>query len=132
MKLFRNIRSFDTRLKFKPWFIMLVLNKVRDLHGSLKRNRHNDLDETEETAARNDNRPQDKVIERLHVQDFIGGIIKRLPPVYKEVILLRIYGEMKFDDIAKSIKVSVRQVHNRLDKALRMVKAVLEEKKWIP
>jgi RNA polymerase sigma-70 factor, ECF subfamily len=131
IKLFRNIRSFNAELKFKPWFLKLVFNKVKDRYGSLKKNRYKDLEETEETEAGNDNRPHDKIIEKFHVQEFIGSIIDRLPLKYKKVILLRIYGEMKFEDIAESTGVSVRQVRNRLDKALGLVKAALEEKKWI-
>jgi RNA polymerase sigma-70 factor, ECF subfamily len=131
IKLFRNIRSFNNQLKFKPWFLKLVLNKVKDRYGSLKKTSYKDLDDTDETAVGNDNRPHDKIIEKFHVQEFIGSIIDRLPLKYKKVILLRIYGEMKFEEIAKSTGVSVRQVRNRLDKALGMIRASLEEKKWI-
>ena len=61
----------------------------------------------------------------------MGSIIECLPSKYKKVIILRIYGEMSFEDIAPLVGVGSRQVRKRLNKALGMVKACLKEKKWV-
>lgn len=132
IKLFRHIRSFNIKLKFKPWFFKLVLNKVKDLYGSMKKTgNYSDLEEVEETVDSNEVNPQDKIIEKVQNQEYIGGIIKCLPSKYKKVIILRIYGEMKFEEIAPLVGVGSRQVRKRLNKALRMVRACLKEKKWV-
>lgn len=132
IKLFRHIRSFNIGLKFKPWFFKLVLNKVKDHYGVLKRTgNYSDLEDIEETAEMNQNEPLEKFVEKVQDQETIGGIIKRLPSKYKKVIILRIYGELSFEDIAPLVGVGSRQVRKRLKKALAMVRACLKEKKWV-
>lgn len=131
IKLFRNIRSFHADKGFKPWFLKMVLNKVKDRYGALKRTRYNDIDETPESVEIHDNRPHDKVIEKFHVQDYLWSIIDGLPVKLKKVVVLRIYGDMKFEEISQSVGVSVRQVRNRLDCAYKMIKSSLEEKQWM-
>lgn len=131
IKLFRNVRSFNPQKGFKPWFLKMVLNKVKDRYGALKRVRYKDIDETPETAEVHDNRPHDKIIEKFHVQEYLWSIIDGLPVKLKKVVILRIYGELKFEEIAESVGVSVRQVRNRLEYAYGMIKTSLEEKKWM-
>lgn len=132
IKLYRHIHSFNPNMKFKPWFFKLVMNKVKDLYRAMKKKgKTDDLDGVEETAEAEGGVPQENIVELVQNQELMGSIIECLPSKYKKVIILRIYGEMSFEDIAPLVGVGSRQVRKRLNKALGMVKACLKEKKWV-
>jgi len=37
-------------------------------------------------------------------------------------VILRVFGEMEFEQIAKLLQISVRQVHNRMNQAIDLLK----------
>ena len=51
--------------------------------------------------------------------------ITRLPWEYRELILLRHYGELSYDEIAEAKRMPLGTVKNKLFRARQMLKALL-------
>lgn len=125
IKAFRNLQSYDPAKEFKPWFFKILLNAVRDRYRDLKKNSYRDLEVVMEYASVKD----EEIFDSFHLRDVMNGIISRLPEKLKSVLVMRVYGEMEFEHLSRMMRVSVRQLHNRLNKALELVKKNMEETK---
>ena len=121
IKAFASLKSFDVSREFKPWYFKIVMNCIRDKFVELKRNQHSDISVTENISS--------DFFEEFHIRDTITGIINMLPNKLKEVLILRIYAEMNYEDISKVLGLSTRQIHNRLNKAYELVKSRLQEER---
>ncbi len=119
IKVFKNIKSFDTRKIFKPWFFKIVLNAVRDHFNANKKHFHADISVAEDISK--------EIFDEFHIKHQINGIISSLPENLKSVVVLRNYGELSFDEISDALGVSVRQLHNRINQAYELIKQQMEE-----
>lgn len=123
IKLFRVITSYQSDKPFKPWFLKVLLNLVRDRHRKNKRSGWKDLDIMEETPG-----PEEKNnLEKFQNQHILQSILNRMPEKHREVIILRIYQELDFEEMAVLLGVSSRQARNRLEQALQIFKESLEK-----
>ena len=48
-------------------------------------------------------------------------MIERLPPLEREIVVARIWGDLPFDEIAELVDVSTSTAHRRYQKALAML-----------
>jgi RNA polymerase sigma-70 factor (ECF subfamily) len=62
-------------------------------------------------------------------ENSIGGLVRRLPPPFRETILLRYYDEMSYDEIAKILRCSKGTVRSRLSRGRKMLLKLAEENK---
>jgi RNA polymerase sigma-70 factor (ECF subfamily) len=122
IKLVNFIKSFRENSLFKPWFFKIVLNLVRNKYNDLKKHNFISIEEISSTTPFNEEN-----FDIFHNREVIIGILNRIPREFKEVILLRIYGEMKIDEIARVLNISARQVYNRLNKGYELVRKFLEK-----
>ncbi len=51
----------------------------------------------------------------------LAGMIERLPPLEREIVVARIWGDLPFDEIAELVDVSTSTAHRRYQKALAML-----------
>lgn len=119
IKAFKSLGSFDTGKEFKPWFFKIVLNAVRDHYRLSSRHRHSDLEEAQEVS--------EEIFKEFHIRQHINGIISSLPPNLKSVVVLRNYGELSYEEISRTLGVSIRQLHNRINQAYELIRQQVEE-----
>lgn len=119
LKTFNSIKRYDSKRDFQPWFYRIVLNCVKDKFNHKKKFRHQDLDNIEITSK--------NTFDEFHIREALNGIISGLPEKLKSVVVLRVYGEMDFESISKTLGVSVRQLHNRLNKAYEEIRKLIGE-----
>jgi RNA polymerase sigma-70 factor (ECF subfamily) len=59
---------------------------------------------------------------------WIRGALERLDPAYREVLMLREYEQLSYDDIADALGIPVNTVRSRLFRARAELKALLDER----
>jgi RNA polymerase sigma factor (sigma-70 family) len=104
------------------WMYRAVRNAAIDLARSSKRRRNR-----EETVAQN-SRPwftasPDRAIDAQQTE----AALKNLPRQMAEIIILRIWADLAFSQIAAILSVSVSSAHDRYTAALRQLKAEMEK-----
>lgn len=118
IKLYQNIGRFAPDKPFKPYFLKIILNLIRDKYRQLKRLRVADI-ELHQDEIVDDGTPFE---ENLHKKTFLDSIINKMPSDLKEVILLKIQTDMNVESVAESLGISRRLAYYRYKKALAILK----------
>ena len=110
------VQAFRDRERYRhvdnvvPYLFRMVANRATDVLR--KRKRSEPLCDTAAASA-----------EREH---WIEGLLDRLPAPQAEVIRLRFFGELPFDDVARSVGCSVPTVKSRFRYGLEKLRSLLE------
>lgn len=118
IKLYRNIGRFAPDKPFKPYFLKIILNLVRDKYRQLKSRRMSDIEQYPEDILEDGGNFE----ETLHKRAVLDSIISKMPHDMKEVILLKIQTDMNIESIGKTLGISRRLAYYRYKKASEYLK----------
>jgi RNA polymerase sigma-70 factor (ECF subfamily) len=132
LKAFRNLRSFRGDSKFGTWLLSITLNEARN------RLRHRNAVKMESLDAPQDEQEQispallrdwreipSQALERMEVKQMLQQAITGLPPIYKEVLLMRDVEEMSVGESAAALGISEGAIKVRLHRARMMLQKKL-------
>ena len=101
LKAMQSADSFDNRCKFTTWLCQIAKNTYYD---SLRRKKRHPMEAlTEEIPAKDS--VEEQVVDSQSAQE-VRKLVHRLPEPYKEVFLLRYYGELSFREIGEIFEKS--------------------------
>ena len=106
--------------KFAPWICRIAHNLAIDSLRRGKRTPHislTDNDRLANTLTIADDGPDD-VLAREETHNRLRALIQELPAAQKEVLLMRHYGDMSFQEIADATGVSINTALGRMRYAL--------------
>jgi|ADurb_H2B_02_Slu_FD_contig_21_656882_length_846_multi_4_in_0_out_0_2 RNA polymerase sigma-70 factor (ECF subfamily) len=115
-KVFTNLHSFDMERDFHPWLSRIIRNEC---FTYLKRNRRQ-VTNTEtflDTISSEDSHP-----ETIHL---VQSILDQLSQKEREIIQLRFYQELTFEEMAKVLSTSVGNVKVRIHRAIKKLKEMM-------
>ena len=92
IRAFRKIKSFNTQMPFFPWFYRLMKNLCIDF---LKRSSHHKEVPLEEVHVLKEER------EDRELKEVLWRGIEKLPMEQKEVVILRYFQQMSYQEIAE-------------------------------
>jgi RNA polymerase sigma-70 factor (ECF subfamily) len=125
------IKSFKTGHSFYTWLYRICMNLSINF---LKRQKL----VIPESQFEEESRPLEKEATRLdssnhlalkELETKIEKALDRLPPKYKAVLILRIYEDLSYEEIAKTLKISTGTVMSRLFRAREKMQEMLKEYK---
>lgn len=128
---YQGIKSFKTGYSFYSWLYRICVNLSINF---LKRQKHlipeSQFEETssplEREAAGSD--PSNHLALK-ELEQKIERAIDSLSPKYKAVLVLRIYEDLSYEEIAKTLKLSLGTVMSRLFRAREKMQKMLKEYK---
>lgn len=122
IRVFRNIRRFDTHKNFYTWLYQIVVNLSID---HLRRNAKHKLVDFEATGGVPDDRhaPVD-ASSRAELRARVQATLDRLPPKYKAVLALRDLQGFSCQEIADIVGCNNATARWRLHRARRLFKAL--------
>ena len=109
---------------FKPWFFRVVRNKAIDKFRQRKVHAVDEVD-TDELETTTDE--PSKHLEQAQQAQAVRAAIETLSFEHREIILLRDFHGMSYDDIAKVIGVAKGSVMSRLHRARLALKKAFEK-----
>lgn len=124
-KFFDGFRGGDAR----PWLLGIVRNACFDWLGDKSRD-HVEFDEERDSGAldpaleRAGNDPQHLLHRKLERAQ-VNAAIATLPPLFREVLILRELEELSYEEIALVAGIPVGTVMSRLSRARAMLRAAL-------
>ena len=129
LRAYRGLGSFKSEARFSSWLYQIALNLCRD---RLRQRRGktlvsiDDLDPT--TAARIDRSPPtaQEMVEAKDLGRIVALAMSDLPEEQREVIVLKEYQGLTFQEIADSLGVPVSTVKTRLYRGLVQMRERLE------
>jgi RNA polymerase sigma-70 factor (ECF subfamily) len=126
-RLYKSIKSYDPSRQFSSYLYKIAVNEIRRFYQKLAANQTYSLNDpvldSEDGRERGDLIPGDTSPE-IQVSSDLGSesvrkLIDRLPPEQKMVVLLKVYDQMTFDEIARVMDRPLSTVLSRMRYALQ-------------
>jgi RNA polymerase sigma-70 factor (ECF subfamily) len=118
-KAFESLSKLKSPASIKSWFYRIVVNTSLDFLRKQKRIRVVDEQTLEFYGQANDDVYHNIDLERA---------MDDLPPIYRRVIVLRYFEDLKIDEIAEVLNENLSTVKTRLYQGLRMLRVNMDDK----
>jgi RNA polymerase sigma-70 factor (ECF subfamily) len=126
--------NYNEEGKFLPWILRIAQNMVID-HFRRNKNyrfisesssKSDDFNIFHTLELQDDNIEQ--VITKEEMESQVVGLIEYLPETQKEILMLRLYQEMSFKDIAEMKDISINTALGRMRYALMNMRKLMQER----
>jgi len=126
IKICRNINQYRSSLPLRPWIFAIASNAYKDYLKKTYVSRDiTGLDNLEEFTV-STNIAENKLLAKDQREQILTAV-HSLREIYREVLVLRYYQDLKLDDIALTLKIPVGTVKSRLSTALHQLKEMFAE-----
>jgi RNA polymerase sigma-70 factor (ECF subfamily) len=122
IKAYRKLPSFDARYRFFSWIYRILLNEC--LNAQRDRRPHEPIAPELPAAGT----PLD-LLEAAERRRRVQQALTALPDEYRQVVVLRHFAELSYDDIAETLGIPAKTVKSRLYTARqRLIELLLVDK----
>ena len=129
VKLYQSVSSFDSSLRFKPWFFRILINHCLNVKRRKKKIRFFSLfasDDQDERPALLDTLDDGTFdSERDETREVVWKAVDKLSAHHREVVVLHDMEGFKENEIAEMLNCSQGTVKSRLYYARRRLKSLL-------
>ena len=130
---FRHLKSFRGDAKFSTWLVTIAMNEARQRLRKGKAAQLESLDEEMEEregdftpAVLTDWREiPSEALEKKEMRQKLREAVEQLPPIYREVLVLRDLEELNQEETASALGINVTLVKVRLHRARMMLQKML-------
>ena len=130
-KAFDKISTYNSEFQFNTWLIAIAKNVHIDLLRKKKSNLFVAITEEQDRQAQNiaDTTPsaEDELITEQNLSRLLQ-FIKELKPHYQEVIQLRYFQELSYQEIATKIDEPISNVKIKLLRAKKLLAEIIQQK----
>lgn len=131
-KAFDKITTYNPEFQFNTWLIAIAKNVHIDMLRKKKSSLFIDITDQEDYQAFNvaDSTPsaEDKIIKEQNLSSLLQ-CIKELKPHYQEVIQLRYFQELSYQEIAVELGEPLNNVKIKLLRAKKLLAEIIENKR---
>jgi len=130
---FRHLKSFRGDAKFSTWLVTIAMNEARQRLRKAKAAQLESLDEEKEEregdftpAVLTDWREiPSEALEKKEMRQKLREAVEQLPPIYREVLVLRDLEELNQEETGSALGIPVTLVKVRLHRARMMLQKLL-------
>jgi RNA polymerase sigma-70 factor, ECF subfamily len=130
---FRHLKSFRGDAKFSTWLVTIAMNEARQRLRKAKAAQLESLDEGKEDrqgdftpAVLTDWREiPSEALEKKEIRQKLREAVEQLPPIYREVLVLRDLEELNQEETASALGINITLVKVRLHRARMMLQKML-------
>jgi len=136
VKVIHTLKSgnYNEEGKFLPWIMRIAHNLSIDHFRKAKRmpfvQNNNDEFDIFRTLKISDDNVEDKMVKEQILKD-VKSLIKELPQEQQEVLVLRHYADMSFQEIADFTNVSINTALGRMRYALINLRKIVKQKEIV-
>lgn len=132
LRIFKSIKRFRGTSSLETWIYRIALNYVRSyirrrrllgrlfVQPSVRTDEGRSFDVVSSLAA--DTRDPAATAEHRRLAEEIIEVVKQLPPLYREVLIMREIQELGYEEIAEILGVSLGTVKSRIRRARDLVR----------
>jgi len=130
---FRHLKSFRGDARFSTWLVTIAMNEARQRLRKAKAAQLESLDQEKEEregdftpAVLTDWREiPSEALEKKEMRQKLREAVEQLPPIYREVLVLRDLEELNQEETASALGISISLVKVRLHRARMMLQKML-------
>jgi RNA polymerase sigma-70 factor (ECF subfamily) len=131
-KAFDKIKTYNSEFQFNTWIIAIAKNVHIDMLRKRKSAMSLDITDEQDNLAYNvadtSPSPEDKLITEQNLSSLLQ-CIKELKPHYQEVIQLRYFQELSYQEIANFLEEPLSNVKIKLLRAKKLLAEIIESKR---
>jgi RNA polymerase sigma-70 factor (ECF subfamily) len=131
LRAYRGLSTFKSEARFSSWLYQIALNLCRDRLRQKKGRTMVGLDDLDPTTAARIDRIAPTAHEQVEARDLsnlVSAAMAELPEEQREVIVLKEYQGLTFQEIADLMRVPVSTVKTRLYRGLVQMREHLERR----
>jgi RNA polymerase sigma-70 factor (ECF subfamily) len=147
LKAFRNLGSFRGEAKFGTWLISITLNEARSRIRRKKLLKTEPLEDAVDESShvspallRDWKEIPSEALERSEMRGLLQKAVEELPPIYREIFVLRDIEELSIAEAAEVLQITVASVKVRLHRARMALQKTLapqlkqmsSKRRWFP
>ena len=122
LKVFNNIKKFDTNQPFKPWFRKILVNVAINFVKSTRRYKMEvNLDEADKVPSR------EEILSKINYKDLVTTL-QSLSLAYRTVFNLYVIDGFKHKEIAEMLGITVSTSKSNLTRARLKLKELITQK----
>ncbi|NHN25335.1 sigma-70 family RNA polymerase sigma factor [Flavobacterium jejuense] len=130
-KAFDKITTYNPEFGFNTWLITIAKNVHIDMLRKKKSSLFIDISDSDDDSAFNvaDETPsiEDEIITEQNLSQLLS-YIKRLKPAYQEVIQLRYFQEMSYQDMSETLEEPLNNIKIKLLRAKKLLAEIITKK----
>ena len=135
LKVYRNLTNFKGESKFSSWLFRVAANDCIDHLRKMKVRKEQSLDHYQDSGfdVADSSKDADTAssYEVLDERRRVRRALSDLPDNQKTVVVMKVYQEMTFDEIADVLQEPVSTVKSRLYKALNSLGGIMRQQSFI-
>ena len=131
LRFFGSLARFDADRPLRPWLLRIVRNLARDRARRLRVRRVEPLEPADDGLIIDpvDLCPSpEEAVSREEMQQRLWTAVRSLPPKYREVVALRDYLDLSYDEIATVLRIPRGTVMSRLHRARSRLREELSDR----
>lgn len=133
LQVHRALDTYDPARPLRPWVFAIAVNRVRDYwrsraHSQGLKDVPLEGDAVDGLAMEADDAAPELPLERLEDAEQVRQVVAGLPDTLREVIALRVFEELSFDEIADVVGSNPVAVRKRYSRALAELRTRLGAK----
>jgi RNA polymerase sigma-70 factor, ECF subfamily len=121
LKAYQSLGSFDRRHKFFSWVYRIMINE--SLNHLSKARRMEPLEESLESRAAG----PDEECAQNQLHDAIQSALEELSPDYRQVIVLRHFAQLSYEEMSEVLEVPEKTVKSRLHTARQLLGGIFSK-----
>jgi RNA polymerase sigma-70 factor (ECF subfamily) len=128
VRFFGSLSRFDADRPLRPWLLRIVRNLARDRARRLRVRRVEPLEPADDSMILDPTDPgpsPEEVVSRIEMQRQLWRAVRALPRKHREVVALRDYLDLSYDEIATILGIPRGTVMSRLHRARSRLRAEL-------
>lgn len=140
IKVWKNMKQFNEKLKFKVWLFRIAHNAAVDEYRKKMRKPEMSIEALQdEDSEPLRNAPSDPThagrdplesFTETEKREIILGALESMNPVDRQILVLREIHEFTYDEIAEVLSMPVGTVKSRLNRARNLFKQYFSHLKW--
>jgi RNA polymerase sigma-70 factor (ECF subfamily) len=122
LRALKGFSSYQAGTNFRAWIFRILRNRFLTMHAQVSRAQHVSIEEEgyEGHVPTTVHTPESILMDQI-THEQIRAALDRLPPDYREVILLCDVEEMRYQEIAQALEIPVGTVMSRISRGRRML-----------
>lgn len=122
LKVFKNVKRYDEKQPFKPWFRKILVNTaINQLKQQQKYRKEFAMDEAKDVADR------EEILSQINYQELVA-LVQSLTSAYRTVFNMYVIDGFRHEEIAKTLGITVSTSKSNLVRARRKLRDLLEQK----
>ena len=119
---YQNLGSFQQAKRFRSWLFTIVANQAKNYFRKRSRHKQVPLDELEIPMVVES---QDPPLERQQLREFLDKALDRLPFNQRQVVVLRVFEQMPFEEVARACDMGLSNAKVSYHRAMKKLAAWL-------